>query len=111
TFLEQNKQPPAAVAQLLAEFIAAARTSLHLAIYDFRLSDALAAPVVQALSDRAAAGVEVRIVYDAGKPNATFPRAGADPAPPGTAAFLKRLPAAIQPEPSTGGDPQMPNLM
>jgi phosphatidylserine/phosphatidylglycerophosphate/cardiolipin synthase-like enzyme len=111
TFLEQNKQQPTAVAQLLAEFIAAARTSLHLAIYDFRLGDALAGPVVQSLRDRAAAGVEVRIVYDAGKPNATFPQAGADPAPPGTAAFLKRLPAAIVSKPITGGDPQMPKLM
>src|SRR5438067_2353002 len=88
TFLEQGKQPPATVAALLAEFLAAARTTLHLAIYDFRMSDPVAAPVIGALRDRVAAGVEVRIAYDAGKPNAQFPAAGTDPAPPGTAAFL-----------------------
>src|SRR5262249_56383943 len=49
TFLEQGKRQPAQVAALLADFLAAARASLHVAIYDFRLSPALAAPVVQAL--------------------------------------------------------------
>jgi phosphatidylserine/phosphatidylglycerophosphate/cardiolipin synthase-like enzyme len=111
TFLEQGKQQPAATAALLAEFLAAARTTLHLAIYDFRLSDAVAAPLVEALRDRAAAGVEVRIAYDAGKPNVRFPTAGTDPAPPGTAAFLGRLGNGILTKPITGGDPQMPRLM
>jgi phosphatidylserine/phosphatidylglycerophosphate/cardiolipin synthase-like enzyme len=111
TFLEQDKQQPVTVAHLLAAFVAAARTSLHLAIYDFRLRDDLAAPVVQALRDRVAAGVEVRIAYDAGKPGAQFPKAGADPAPPGTGDFIKRIANGIQAKPITGGDPQMPKLM
>jgi phosphatidylserine/phosphatidylglycerophosphate/cardiolipin synthase-like enzyme len=111
TFLEQNKQMPAQIAALLADFLAAARATLHIAIYDFRLSDATAGPVAQALRDRAAAGVEVRIAYDAGKPHADFPGSGADPAPPGTADFVRRLGGAIQSRPITGGDPQMPKLM
>ena len=95
----------------MAEFLNAAKTSLHIAIYDFRLSDAVAAPVVQALHGRAAAGVDVRIAYDAGKPNAAFPGSGGDPAPPGTADFVRRLGADIQSKPITGGDPHMPKLM
>jgi phosphatidylserine/phosphatidylglycerophosphate/cardiolipin synthase-like enzyme len=111
TFLEQGGQTPAQIASLLAEFISAARASLHIAIYDFRLSDAAAAPVVMALRERAAAGVEVRIAYDAGKPQANFPAAGTDPAPPGTGAFVQRLGAGIVSRPITGGDPRMPKLM
>src|SRR5947207_3001120 len=108
TFLEQAKQPPAQIAAQLAEFLSAARTSLHLAIYDFRLSDALAEPVVQALRSRAAAGVDARLVYDAGKPNASFPDAGTDPAPPGTADFIRRIGGQVQAKAITGGDPKMP---
>jgi hypothetical protein len=53
TFLEQGKQPAAQVAALLADFIGAARTSLHVRIYDFRLSPELAGPVVfRALNTR-----------------------------------------------------------
>jgi phosphatidylserine/phosphatidylglycerophosphate/cardiolipin synthase-like enzyme len=111
TFLEQDRQPAASVAGLLADFLAAARSSLHLAIYDFRLSEALAGPVLQALRDRAAAGVEVRIAYDAGKPGGAAPAAGVDPAPPGTADFLRRLGDGIALKAITGGDPQQPRLM
>src|SRR5205085_752776 len=72
TFLEQDRQRPEQIAALLAEFLSAAGSSLHIAIYDLRLGDAVAAPVVEALRQRAAAGVDVRIAYDAGKPQADF---------------------------------------
>jgi phosphatidylserine/phosphatidylglycerophosphate/cardiolipin synthase-like enzyme len=111
TFLEHGNQTPAAIAQLLAEFLAAARSTPHLAIYDFRLSDAAAAPVGQALKQRAAAGVEVLIAYDHGKFQADLPGSGGDPAPPGTADFVRRLGDGIQSKGITGGDPQMPKLM
>src|SRR6266702_3105188 len=111
TFLEQGKQKPEAIASLLAEFLAAARTSLHLAIYDFRFSDGVGEPVVKALQDRAAAGVEIRLVYDAGKPTGPVVRAGGDPAPPGTSAFVKKLGQRIASKPISGGDPQQPRLM
>ena len=40
TFLEEGKQSPDDVAGRLAQFLSAARTSLHVAIYDCRLTDA-----------------------------------------------------------------------
>jgi phosphatidylserine/phosphatidylglycerophosphate/cardiolipin synthase-like enzyme len=111
SFLEQGGQQPAAVAARLADFLAAARSRLDLAVYDFRLNDAVAAPVVGALRDRAAAGVEVRIAYDAGKPPGNVPRSGGDPAPPGTAAFVRSIGSGVEAKPITGGDPQQPRLM
>jgi phosphatidylserine/phosphatidylglycerophosphate/cardiolipin synthase-like enzyme len=111
TFLEQGSQTSAKIAELLVAFLGAARSTLHLAIYDFRLSDEVARPVVEVLKQRAAAGVEVRIAYDHGKPNASFPGSGSDPAPPGTADFVRRLGDGIQFKGITGGDPQMPRLM
>jgi phosphatidylserine/phosphatidylglycerophosphate/cardiolipin synthase-like enzyme len=111
TFLEQDRQKPEQIAAQLAEFLSAARASLHIAIYDLRLSDAVGAPVVEALRQRAAAGVEVRIAYDAGKPKGDFCAAGIDPAPPGTASFVRRLGRGIQGKAITGGDPHLPKLM
>jgi phosphatidylserine/phosphatidylglycerophosphate/cardiolipin synthase-like enzyme len=81
-----------AVAGRLAEFAAAATHTLDVAIYDFRLSDALAATVVGAFTAAAARGVQVRIAYDAGKPaaadQAVFAALQADPAPVGTAEWV-----------------------
>jgi phosphatidylserine/phosphatidylglycerophosphate/cardiolipin synthase-like enzyme len=110
-FLEQNGQQASDMATLLANFISAAQSTLHLAIYDFRLGDSVAEPIVQALHQRAAAGVDVRIAYDAGKPHSHFPTAGTDPAPPGTADFVRRLGNGIQSKPISGGDPRLPKLM
>jgi phosphatidylserine/phosphatidylglycerophosphate/cardiolipin synthase-like enzyme len=111
TFLEQGGQQPAGVAALLADFLGAATSSLHLAVYDFRLGPELAEPVVRALRGRADAGVEVRIVYDAGKIAAGHTAAGSDPAPPGTADFVRSLGDAVRFRPVTGGDPRQPKLM
>jgi phosphatidylserine/phosphatidylglycerophosphate/cardiolipin synthase-like enzyme len=111
TFLEQSKQKPESIAALLVDFLASAQTSLHLAIYDFRLSENLAMSAIEVLRDRAKAGVEIRLVYDAGKPASPMIRNGADPAPPGTAAFVKRLGPGIAVKPITGGDPHQPKLM
>ena len=55
--------------------------------------------------------MDVRIVYDAGKPVVPFHTVGADPAPPGTAGFIARLGSGIVSRPITGGDPQQPRLM
>lgn len=111
TFLEQDRQSPAEIAALLTDFINGSRVSLHLAIYDFRLGEALAAPVVAALRARAAAGIDVRIVYDKGKPHGNEAQTGGDPAPPGTSDFVRKLGTAIASKPITGGDPQQPRLM
>jgi len=110
TFLEQGKQKPGDIAALLADFLSGTRTRLHVAIYDFRLSDALAAPVIKAVRDRASAGVEVCIAYDSGGKQRA-PAAGGDPGTPGTSAFVKNLGNGIQSKAITGGDPHMPRLM
>jgi phosphatidylserine/phosphatidylglycerophosphate/cardiolipin synthase-like enzyme len=84
----------ATVAGALAAFVAAATTSVDVAIYDFRLDDADAvSTVVGALTGAAARGVTVRIGFDAGKPETataeTFALLQADPAPPGTADWVR----------------------
>jgi phosphatidylserine/phosphatidylglycerophosphate/cardiolipin synthase-like enzyme len=82
-----------AVAARFADFAGQAKYSLDLAIYDFRLSPALADPVVQALTAAATRGVQVRLAYDAGKPaeatQSTFAALAADPAPVGTADWVR----------------------
>jgi phosphatidylserine/phosphatidylglycerophosphate/cardiolipin synthase-like enzyme len=110
-FLEEGGQRPEEVAALLAEFLDAAETSLHLAVYDFRLRDDLAAPVVEALRRKAENGVDVRIAFDAGKKSVAFHRVGADPAPTGTRTFVEHLGPKVGSRAITGGDPQMPMLM
>ena len=52
---------PAQVARALARFVSAARSSLHVAIYDFRLTNPLARPVVKAITAAADRGVQVQI--------------------------------------------------
>ena len=98
------------VAELLAGFVAAATTSIDIAIYDFRLSDAEAvSTVVGALTAAADRGVSVRIGYDAGKPAdgtaADFARLEADPAPAGTAQWVAEHFAGtgVQVRPITAG--------
>lgn len=90
-FLTQGEQAGAEVAARLAAFVAGARRSLDLAAYDLRLSESLQAPLAEALGERAAAGVAVRIVYDADKPEPPLPQAGMDPAPRGTGAAVQAL--------------------
>jgi phosphatidylserine/phosphatidylglycerophosphate/cardiolipin synthase-like enzyme len=90
-FLAEGEQPPQEIAALLATFIRGARRSLDIAIYDFRLSDSLRQIVDSALADVAAAGVAIRIAYDADKPDTPDLAAGMDPAPLGTDSFVRSL--------------------
>jgi phosphatidylserine/phosphatidylglycerophosphate/cardiolipin synthase-like enzyme len=89
--LAEGEQTGADVAGWLCQFIGAAQHTLDIAIYDFRLSDPLAARVAQALRERAQAGVAIRIAYDAGKPEQPNLEGGIDPAPAGTGAFVESL--------------------
>ncbi|MDX6230887.1 MAG: hypothetical protein QOI76_4277 [Frankiales bacterium] len=99
TFLRDRKHggdasQAKAVADQLAAFVEAATSSVDVAIYDFRLADpGLISTVIGALTAAANRGVTVRIGYDAGKPPVataqTFAALQADPAPPGTGAFLR----------------------
>jgi phosphatidylserine/phosphatidylglycerophosphate/cardiolipin synthase-like enzyme len=94
----------------LAAFVIAARTSLDVAIYDFRLADTDAADlIVAALINAADRGVAVRVAYDAGKPDAgtaaDFAALEADPAPPGTAQWVSEhfTGTAVLTKPITAG--------
>jgi phosphatidylserine/phosphatidylglycerophosphate/cardiolipin synthase-like enzyme len=89
--LAEGEQNGAEVSDWLCQFISGAHYTLDIAIYDFRLSDALAARVTQALRERADAGVAIRIAYDAGKPEQPNLEGGIDPAPEGTGAFVEAL--------------------
>jgi phosphatidylserine/phosphatidylglycerophosphate/cardiolipin synthase-like enzyme len=90
-FLAQGAQNPHEVAALLTEFIGGARQSLDMALYDCRLSGDLGQTFATALRERAAAGVAIRIAYDADKPEPPTTEAGMDPAAPGTGAFIRAI--------------------
>src|ERR1039458_4548872 len=60
---------PAMVANMIAAFVAGARSTLHLSIYDFRLSDELGLPLVNNLIAQAKAGLDVKIAHDHTTPN------------------------------------------
>ena len=95
-----NQDQPQAIAQQFVEFIQAAKSNLHIAIYDFRLTPALGDPIVAALKQKATTGVRVRIAFDQGKPAKSTPEAfvalGSDPAPKGTKAYLEKAFAGSQ---------------
>lgn len=106
-FLKDGQAGQAAtIATQLAEFISAAQSSLHIAIYDFRLTKVhLSEPIVKALRQKASE-IEVKIGFYAGRPteqNAPdhghfmtemkiedFIAVGGDPAPNGTQDFLTK---------------------
>src|SRR3954452_20918252 len=91
TFLAQGEQTAESIARQLAGFIAGAQQSIDIATYDFRLSDPLKAIIAGALQARAAAGVAIRIAYDADKPETPAWERGMDPAPTGTGSFVQSL--------------------
>jgi phosphatidylserine/phosphatidylglycerophosphate/cardiolipin synthase-like enzyme len=91
TFLAQGAQTANDVAARFETFIAATRQSLDIAAYDVRLSPPLLERIGAALRERLTAGVTVRIVYDADKPEPPNTAAGQDPAPPGTGSMVQRL--------------------
>ena len=66
-FLVQGDHPAAEVAGWVAAFVAGARGSLDIALYDCRLEGDAVAPIAEALRDRLRAGVRVRLAYDAGE--------------------------------------------
>jgi len=62
--LVDGGQRAATVGEWVAAFIGEARHSLAIALYDLALSEATAAPVIQAINEAAGRGVEVRLVYN-----------------------------------------------
>jgi phosphatidylserine/phosphatidylglycerophosphate/cardiolipin synthase-like enzyme len=90
TFLEMDKQPATEVAQQLAAFLGQARRSLDIAVYNFHLVDEARTIIEDALRDRAAQGVTIRLVYDSDTDWEKI--APGNSAPPSeTVAFIKSL--------------------
>ncbi len=104
-FLCQGCQQAVDVAQQLAVFINQATQTLDIAIYSFYLGSATRDIVVSALAGRAAAGVAVRIAYDAATQQAQIPGygMGTDPgqAQPEEIQALHVNPFAIAPPTNT----------
>ncbi|MDQ6861904.1 MAG: phosphatidylserine/phosphatidylglycerophosphate/cardiolipin synthase family protein [Verrucomicrobiota bacterium] len=90
-FLAEGEQTAESVMSRLVAFICRATRTLDFALYDMRLSDALKAVLLDALRQRAAAGVQIRICYDGDKPNTPNLAGGQDPAPAGTSALVTSL--------------------
>jgi phosphatidylserine/phosphatidylglycerophosphate/cardiolipin synthase-like enzyme len=84
------------VASRIASFISEARSTLDIAIYDFRLDDEAAAIITNALRERATNNVVIRIIYDATTepegdivPTASPAHLEADKKVPGTETFVR----------------------
>jgi len=90
-FLAEGEQTADSVMARLTAFIRAAKHTLDIAVYDMRFNDALRAQLVDALADRAKAGVQIRFCFDGDKPVKPNVAAGQDPAPAGTSAFVQSL--------------------
>jgi phosphatidylserine/phosphatidylglycerophosphate/cardiolipin synthase-like enzyme len=90
-FLSQDEQTAEAVMARLTEFIGRAKGTLEFALYDLRLSPPLKQQLADALRERAAAGVQIRICYDGDKPFVPNLAGGQDPASAGTGAMVHSL--------------------
>jgi phosphatidylserine/phosphatidylglycerophosphate/cardiolipin synthase-like enzyme len=90
-FLAQGEQTADSVMARLTAFIRAATQTLDISVYDMRFSESLRAQLVEALRDRAQAGVQIRFCFDGDKPSQPNIAAGQDPAPAGTSAFVQSL--------------------
>jgi len=65
TTLTDGGQEPVTVAQPLHDFLAAATTSLDLALYDFKLGPGLEELVVDVIDEAGERGIAVRLMYNA----------------------------------------------
>jgi phosphatidylserine/phosphatidylglycerophosphate/cardiolipin synthase-like enzyme len=99
--LTDGGQTPKTIAEELAAFVAEARESLEIAIYDLKLSGETAAILVDAIRAAAASGVAVRLAY-----NVDHARPIAVPPPPRTDTDLVAL-LGVPSEPIPG----VPDLM
>ena len=97
-----------AVADYIASFIRGASATLDIAAYDFRLHGSAADKVKAALRERAAAGIAIRILFDAASAAGQGNEHGNDLAPGGTADFLDQVQDAAQLKGITGFDEHHP---
>ncbi len=98
-----------AVADYLASFIRGASATLDIAIYDFRLEGSAAEAVHAALNERAAAGTQIRILFDSASAAGQGGEPGNDLAPGGTAEFLDHIQDVAQLKGITGVQPSHPD--
>ena len=99
TTLTDGGQEPVTVARALHDFLAAATTSLDLALYDFKLGPGLEELVVDVIDEAGTRGVAVRLMY-----NADFRAPIPVPPPPQTAPEdVARLSVPTKP---IAGDPR-----
>jgi phosphatidylserine/phosphatidylglycerophosphate/cardiolipin synthase-like enzyme len=98
-----------AVADYLATFIRGASATLDIAIYDFRLDGGAAEKVQAALKERAAAGTQIRILFDSASAAGQGGEPGNDLAPGGTAEFLDHVQDLAQLKGITGVQPSHPD--
>jgi phosphatidylserine/phosphatidylglycerophosphate/cardiolipin synthase-like enzyme len=99
--LTDGGQPAEATAHALADFVAAARETIEIAIYDLNLPEPLAGIVCGALADASRRGVAIRLAYnvDHGKKAPVPPPPRTDPA------WVEALPFP------TAAIPGVPDLM
>lgn len=88
-------EQPKEIAQRFVDFINGAQSTIHICIYDFRLTPALGNPILDALKQKSEAGIRVRIAFDQGKAAVaaglkSFADLGGDPAPKGTKEYLEQ---------------------
>jgi phosphatidylserine/phosphatidylglycerophosphate/cardiolipin synthase-like enzyme len=120
TFLQQQGRDPFTatpertaqirdVATRIAGFIGEAKSTIDIAIYDFRLRDEAATIVADALRAQARKGVQVRIVYDRtvdgaadATPAASPSHLESDQKPPGTESFVRSFADVAQLKGVTG---------
>jgi phosphatidylserine/phosphatidylglycerophosphate/cardiolipin synthase-like enzyme len=100
-FLREGGQPASVVKERLLAFLAGARTSLDVAVYDAHFDDSTGDELIAALDAAEARGVRVRAVY-----NDIPPKHGVIP-PPTAPSLLDRLAQAV---PATA-IPGVPDLM
>jgi len=82
-FTPDQLRQAAEVGSTFASFIKAARSSIHMAIYDFRLDGDASAAVIGALNDAGSKGLDVRVAFFEARNQPTpesFALLGSDPA-------------------------------
>src|SRR5918912_121158 len=91
SFLCEGCQTAASVGERLANFIKQATQSIDIAAYSFHLCPEEHDMLASALKERAAAGVAIRIAYDAGSQQVEIGETGYDFCDPATADFVASL--------------------
>jgi phosphatidylserine/phosphatidylglycerophosphate/cardiolipin synthase-like enzyme len=91
SFLCEGCQTAASVGEKLVKFIGQATSSIEMTAYSFHLCPEEHDMLAEALKERAAAGVSVRIAYDAGSQQAAIPDPGHYFCDPNTPHFVAAL--------------------